>query len=427
MTPPSTVISEYTVRERGRLELRGVSTQELKFLRRLEDESKITLRIGSEPDDVILLTRMHCGVVQAGSKRIFIEPKVPTRNLLFLVESTYSMPDIQFYDEARYARGRNFFEFLMYFLYGKIDQLLAGGLYKSYVGLVENSPIVRGSVNLPRTLTENFVNRHKVVSEYDDYTEDVPENRIIRYTLEMTKNLATTLALRARLSKLISAFGSVTNPWQFPSDIFQRMVYHRLNKHYQPIHELCRVLLSGMALEIPSGPIAFRSFLVNMENLFQEFLYATIRRSPYFAGCRIERQSGSKILLRRGTGVTGDIYTRPDVRVTRQENILVVDAKYKEPLTAWIERRIPITSDVYQMIAYCVTNRCPGALVYPKTSATESDMNEVYEVRGNPTVFKLRTLDLSGSVSGLKVVCASLCEDLSQMVLSPVGGIAPNA
>ncbi len=381
MTPSNTVISEYTVRERGRLELKGVSTQELKFLRRLEDESKITLRIGSERNEVILLTRMHCGVVQAGSKRIFIEPKVPTRNLLFLVESTYSMPDIQFYDEARYAHGRNFFEFLMYFLYGKIDQLVAGGLYRSYVGLVENSPIVRGSVNLPMTLTENFVNRHKVVSEYDDYTEDVPENRIIRYTLEMTKNLATTLALRTRLNKLISAFGSVTNPWQFPSE----------------------------------------------ENLFQEFLYATIRRSPYFAGCRIERQSGSKILLRHGTGVTGDIYTRPDVRVTRQENILVVDAKYKEPLTAWMERRIPITTDVYQMIAYCVTNHCPGALVYPKTGATESDMNEVYEVRGNPTVFKLRTLDLSGSVSGLKAVCASLCEDLSQMVLRPVEGIAPSA
>src|SRR5256885_1785369 len=72
MTPTNTVISEYTVRERGRLELKGVSTQELKFLRRLEDESKITLRIGSERNEVILLTRMHCGVVQAGSKRIFI-------------------------------------------------------------------------------------------------------------------------------------------------------------------------------------------------------------------------------------------------------------------------------------------------------------------------------------------------------------------
>ena len=418
MIPRNATVSEYTVQERGRLLLRDVSATELRFLRKLEDQSKIILKVGSQKDDIVLLTRMHCGVVQAGSKRIFIEPKVPTRNLLFLVESTYSMPDVQFFDEAYYAKGRNFFEFLMHFLYAKLDRLVAGGLYRSYIGITENAPAVRGSVNIPRTLTENFVNRHKIVSEYDDYTEDVLENRVIRYALESTKNLATTSALRARLERLVSAFEGVSNPWHLPSDVFQRMVYHRLNEHYRPIHELCRVLLSGTALEIPSGPVAFRSFLVNMEYLFQEFLYATIRRSPYFAGCRVERQSGSKILLRQGTGVTGDIHTKPDVRVASPENILVVDAKYKEPLTAWMGRRVPTSTDVYQMIAYCVTNRCPGALVYPKTNVTETDMNEIYEIRGNPTVFKLRTVDLSGSVSGLKSVCNYLCEDLSQMALA---------
>jgi 5-methylcytosine-specific restriction endonuclease McrBC regulatory subunit McrC len=150
-----------------------------------------------------------------------------------------------------------------------------------------------------------------------------------------------------------------------------------------------------------------------MENLFQEFLFATISRSPWFAGSRVDRQSGSKILLRRGTGVTGDIHTKPDIRVSKLKNLLVVDAKYKEPLTAWMGRRIPVTPDVYQMIAYCVANSCPGALVYPKTAATEDDMNEIYEVHGSAIEFKLKTLDLSVSVSGLKSVCNSLCEDLS--------------
>jgi len=415
MTRPTVAVSEYTIRERDRLLLRDVSAEELRFLRKLEDESKITLKVGPQRDQVILLTRMYCGVVQAGSKRIFIEPKVPTRNLLFLVESTYSMPEVQFFDEASYARGRNFLEFLMHFFYTKLDHLVAGGLYRSYVEITENAPAVRGSVNIPRTLAENFVNRHRVVSNYDEYTEDVIENRVIRYTLESTKNLATTPALRSHVERLVSAFDGVGNPWHLPSDVFQRIVYHRLNEHYRPIHELCRLLVSGIALEIPSGPVAFRSFLVNMEHLFQEFLFATIRRSSHFTGCQVERQSGSKILLRHGTGVAGDIHTRPDVRVARPQNILVVDAKYKEPLTVWMGRRIPISSDVYQMIAYCVTNRSPGALVYPKTSVTEADMNELYEIRGSRTIFKLRTIDLSGTVSGLKAVCDDLCKDLYQM------------
>jgi 5-methylcytosine-specific restriction endonuclease McrBC regulatory subunit McrC len=159
-----------------------------------------------------------------------------------------------------------------------------------------------------------------------------------------------------------------------------------------------------------------------MERLFQEFLVATIRRSPQFGDCRVERQSGSKILLRKGTGITGDIHTMPDIRVTKSENILVVDAKYKGPLTVHVGRRIPVSPDVYQMIAYCVANRCPGALVYPKTAASEDDMNEVYEVRGSPTEFKLRTLDLSGSISTLRSVCVDLCDDLSQMARRPNHG-----
>lgn len=409
-------VSEQTVRERGQILLTGVTVDELQFLRKLEDQDKIGLRVARHKDDIVLLTRMHCGVVQVGSRRIFIEPKVPTKSLLFLVESTYSMPDVQFFDETHYARGRNFIEFMMHFFYAKLDRLLVGGLYRSYVAVTENAASVRGGLNIPRTLAENFVNRHKIVSDYDEYTEDVLENRIIRYTLESTKNLASTPALRSRLEKLRSAFGGVGNPWHLPSDVFQRIVYHRLNEHYRPIHELCRVFLSGSAIEIPSGPVAFRSFLVNMENLFQEFLFATISRSPWFAGSRVDRQSGSKILLRRGTGATGDIHTKPDIRVSKLANLLVVDAKYKEPLTAWMGRRIPVSRDVYQMIAYCVANSCPGALVYPKTAATEDDMNEIYEVRGSAIEFKLRTLDLSVSVSGLKSVCNSLCEDLFGLV-----------
>src|SRR2546422_9491515 len=88
---------------------------------------------------VLLLTRMHCGVVQAGRHRIFIEPKVPTKNLLYLVESTYVSPDIDFYDQANYARGRNFLEILMHFFYGRVEQLISRGLYRSYMTEIANA------------------------------------------------------------------------------------------------------------------------------------------------------------------------------------------------------------------------------------------------------------------------------------------------
>ncbi len=405
-------LTEHTVTERSQLRLSNLSQREIQFLRALEEESKLTLRVGAHPGELLLLTKMHCGVVQAGTHRIFIEPKVPTRNLLYLVEATYSAPDIDFYGQATYARGRNFLEILLHFFYTRVEQLLARGLYRSYVSRTENTSTIRGRVYVARTIREDFATPHKVVCEHDEYTEDVIENQIVRYTLETTRNLATSPSLRRKLGCILSGLTDVTNPMRLSSDVFQRQVYHRLNEHYRPIHELCRILLSGTAIEIPSGPVGFRSFLVNMEQLFQEYVFATMSRSPEFTGYMLVRQSPARIVWLRGLGATGDITVRPDIKVSDTAAALVVDAKYKNPLVAHLKRWIPVSSDVYQIMAYCVVHQCKGALVYPRTHSTEANIDEVYGVRGSESAFKLKSVDLSGNLGDLKAASDEICRNL---------------
>src|SRR5437879_13123919 len=111
MISRSPAVSEQTVRERGQILLTGVTLDELQFLKKLEDQDKIGLRVARHKDDIVLLTRMHCGVVQVGSRRIFIEPKVPTKSLLFFVESPSSLPAFKFLAATHYPRARNFMKF----------------------------------------------------------------------------------------------------------------------------------------------------------------------------------------------------------------------------------------------------------------------------------------------------------------------------
>ncbi len=419
MNMPGPEPAEHTVLERSQLRLTNLSPREIQFLRKLEDESKLDLKLGTRPGDVLLLARMYCGVIQVGSHRIFIEPKVPTKNLLYLVESTYVAPEIDFYDQANYSRGINFLEILLHYFYGRVEQLIARGLYRFYVTETENTPAVRGRVSIARTISENFASPHKVVCEHDEYTEDVIENRIIRYTLEMTRNLATTASLRRKLGRLLASLGDVTNPMHLPSDAFQRQVYHRLNQHYEPIHDLCRLLLAGTAIETPSGPVGFNSFLVNMEQLFQEFLFATMCRSPEFSGYRVLRQSPSRIVWLRGSSLTGDITVRPDIKVSNTHDFLIVDAKYKNPLMAHTKRWIPVSTDIYQIMAYCVVHQCNGALVYPRTQTTEAGIDEVYRLRGSNSCFKLKTIDLAGELRDLKTASDEVCRNLRDFMEGP--------
>ncbi len=398
--------------ERGRREIDDVRPSELRYLQRLEKEGRISLSPGSKPSSVVLIAKMHCGVVQAGRKRIYIEPKVPTRNLLYLVESTYALPKVRFFDEAKYATGQSFSEFLLHFFYLKVKALLRSGLYRSYASHVENTTSVRGRILIAQTLTRNYANRHRVYCETDEYTVDILENQIIRFTLDATQSLVTGSPLRYLLWKLRAGFADVTMPKHLPLDTFSRVVYHRLNEHYRPVHELCLLFLRHLSLDVPIGRVSFYSFLVNMEALFQEFLFSIMRRSPAFAGMRVERQSESRIVLKHGTGITGDMSIRPDIRVGNGGSFLIVDAKYKEPLVAHFHRRIPVTPDVYQIVTYCLTNGSPGALVYPKTRQVEEDLAETYKVAGNGATFTLRTIDLSRDLSVLPRVCLQLCKDL---------------
>jgi 5-methylcytosine-specific restriction endonuclease McrBC regulatory subunit McrC len=409
---PPREVEAIRVRERERREIFDLRPNELRYLQRLEKEKAISLSPGSKPDSVVLTAKMHCGVVQAGRKRIYIEPKVPTRNLLYLVESTYAMPEIRFFDEAKYATGESFSEFLLHFFYLKVDALLRSGLYRSYASHVENTTSIRGRILIAQTLTRNYADRHRVYCETDEYTVDILENQIIRFTLDATQGLASGSPLRYPLRKLRAGFADVTRPRHLPLDTFSRVVYHRLNEHYRPVHELCLLFLRHLSLDIPIGRVSFYSFLVNMEVLFQEFLFSIIRRSPAFAGMRVERQSESRILLKRGTGITGDISVRPDVRLRNGGGFLIIDAKYKEPLVAHFHRRIPVTPDVYQIVTYCLTNSSPGALVYPKTRQFEEDLAETYEITGSGATFTLRTIDLSTELSALPRVCWQLCRDL---------------
>jgi 5-methylcytosine-specific restriction endonuclease McrBC regulatory subunit McrC len=156
-----------------------------------------------------------------------------------------------------------------------------------------------------------------------------------------------------------------------------------------------------------------------MEHLFQEFLFATMYRSPEFRGHRVLRQRATRIVWLRGTGLTSDITIRPDIKVSNTRDILVVDAKYKNPVLARVDRWTPVSDDVYQIMAYCVVHRCNGVLVYPRTQASEADIDEVYGLRGSDSCFKLKTIDLAGELRDLKAASDEVCRNLRDFLEGP--------
>jgi 5-methylcytosine-specific restriction enzyme subunit McrC len=48
--------------------------------------------------------------------------------------------------------------------------------------------------------------------------------------------------------------------------------YNRLNGEYRQIHRLCGLFLQGASLSEELGPFEFRTFLLDMNKLFEDFV-----------------------------------------------------------------------------------------------------------------------------------------------------------
>lgn len=154
--------------------------------------------------------------------------------------------------------------------------------------------------------------------------------------------------------------------------------YSWLNEHYRAAHELCWLVLHGHGLDeaLLSGPAQIRSFLINMNTLFERFIEQTLRLALGSAPVSVEVQRSDSIFWRPDTGKRY-ASVRPDLLVqstTRADARLPVDAKYKRYDTRNLD-----VSDLTQIFLYAYAYRDPqdadapprAMLLHPTETAGE--------------------------------------------------------
>ena len=134
--------------------------------------------------------------------------------------------------------------------------------------------------------------------------------------------------------------------------------YTRLDEHYRHPVELARLIIENSSLELLHGEVTGAGFLIDMNKVFERFLYVALGE----ALCLPERQ------WKQGAGLTLDedrrISMNPDLSwwpPIPAENgsrpIFVGDAKYKKLETLGSQN-----ADIYQMLAYCTAADLPSGL-----------------------------------------------------------------
>jgi 5-methylcytosine-specific restriction enzyme subunit McrC len=362
-------------------------------------QGRIPIRRQLHGAGYVLNPNQFVGVVALPSgRRLESFPKVPVRSLFYMLAVVYDLPSPFLPEWSEFDELDEMLEFVVAHYADLLESRISHGLYRTYAEREENLSAVRGRIAVADDVRHNFVLRHRTFCRFAEFTWDVPENQILRQVAHLVAGWVRKPELRMRLRRIDRLMGEVTAT-NFAASALDRFTYHRLNDDYQPMHRLCRLFLEGASLSEAAGAFSFRTFLLDMNRLFEAFVTQVLRdRAP--SGIAVEDQVPVYL------GHEKKVPMRPDI-VVRDRGVprLVADCKYKR-----LEPDEFRNHDVYQVLAYCTAiNVEQGLLLYP---VHEVDVRDEVSIRHVPVIVRQTTLDLSGDAVMLPLACDHFAQEV---------------
>ena len=295
------------------------------------------------------------GALETGGLSVVIEPKIETSQLLSL--ACYAASRITFRpDDFGFPENCALPDVLALALAGEARRAFSGGLLHGYRFQEEALLTVRGRIRLEEQLRRRFDALLPVELQYDEFTDDVLPNRLVKAAAHRLGRLRLRSPEARRSLGWLAGIMERVSLVEFLPDRVPAVTFDRLNEHYRGVVELSRLVLRQGALEVGRGAARASGFLMNMNDVFQEFLTQALREALEVSPETLRSDADLR-------GLTLDceerVNLRPDLTWWDGPDCQFVgDAKYKN-LTG---DRVP-NPDLYQMLSYVTALGLPGGLL----------------------------------------------------------------
>ncbi|MCY3808137.1 MAG: McrC family protein [Gemmatimonadetes bacterium] len=304
-------------------------------------------------------------------------------------------------DDASIRAIRRFdmFEAFVHLFLTSVVLLTRRGLARAYRTREANLPRLRGRILFPRHVRDNLVDRSRFYVGYDEFTSNRPANRLIHLALQRLTALVRHPANRQRIHQLRIVFSDVPASTNIDHD-WARHSVDRSMRHYDTVMPWVGLFLFGHGLATFSGPHLSRALLFPMEEVFEDFVTASVRRHQRrFA---VHAQRPMRHLAVDDTERPA-FRLRPDIVLMERGQVrFVLDAKWK-PLDPGAPNHGVIQADAYQLFAYGRTYGSQRVvLVYPRTAGFRETQSFQFVGHREPNLeldcFPFDVADAKGSV-----------------------------
>lgn len=319
------------------------------------------------------------------------EPKIPIANIYYL----YCYAWERFGEGQGLAvgaeRSPDLPNLLTHVLLRGVTTLLRRGLDRAYQPLEDEIATVRGHIELGPSLRLAARNARRLHCEFDELSQDVLHNQILKATLKRVCKLPRIeKGLAADARRIVQRLGGVSDI-RLASDCFARVHLHRNNAYYDLLLRVAR-LLHDQLLPLPGeAGSAFRDVLRDereMARVFEAFVrnFYRYEQSEY----RVE-----PLTIKWGAKPIGADHSsllpqmRVDVFLKSAQRHLIIDTKYyARTLQTFHGNSSFHSGNLYQLFSY-LRNYEPqlggagnvvGMLLYPQVG---DELDAKFEIHGH--------------------------------------------
>ena len=320
------------------------------------------------------------------------------------------------YEDMATEKFENIHDLFAAILAKGIGRQLKQGLYREYRTISDDSTMIRGKIDLQGTIRNQLARKRTVTCEYDELTENNLLNQILKSTaMILLKHGKVSKEYKDDLKSKVLFFSDIDDI-DLNSIQWRNIRFHRNNGTYRMLISLCQLIAEGMLLTTDSGEYKLRSFLDNqrMSRLFEKFIL-----EYYAKECPQVKTSASQIswALDDGIGTMLPVM-QSDITLSKNSNILIIDAKYYTHTTqVQYDTRTLHSNNLYQIFTY-VKNRdaefkdqahtVSGMLLYAATDERIQPDN-CYHMSGNK--ISVKTLDLNTKFDNIARQLDKIIED----------------
>ena len=270
----------------------------------------------------------------------------------------------------------NIFEIFITMFLEELSELIKKGIKSDYLSKEENLYFLKGKIKLNSHIKQNLLHKEKFYIEFDEYSSNRVENRLIKTTLLTLYKVSKTLNNKQRLREFIFIFDDIDISNDINND-FGKCKIDRSMTYYNEILNWCKIFLNNESFSPYKGNNIAHALLFDMNILFESYVAHFFKHNYQDREVKTQDKKYKLIEFPKLFQLKPDIVIDEDI---------VLDTKWK--VIDSRKNNYDISqSDLYQMYAYGKKyNSTSVYLIYPKSENFIASLDIPFKYDDNLTL-----------------------------------------